>query len=70
MQKLYSINIVKLAKRLEELKEVIRIVYKARIVINDVLISNVILNARDKIILINFGFTRRIRENVPTFFPS
>jgi len=37
---------------------------------NDVLISNVILNARDKITLINFGFTRRIRENVPTFFLS
>jgi len=70
MQKLYSINIVELAERLEELKEAIRMVHKAGIVMNDVSISNVMLDARDKITLIDFGFAGRIGENVPTFFPS
>ncbi len=69
MQKLYKINTVELAKRLDELEDAIKRVHEAGIAINDISISNVMLDAQDKITLIDFGFAGRIGEEVPSFFP-
>ena len=69
MQELYNINVDELAKRLDELKEAIRTVHRAGVVINDVSISNVMRDAEDNIRLIDFGFAGRIGHKVPAFFP-
>ena len=69
MQKLCKINIVELAERLDELEDAIKKVHGAGIAINDVSISNIMLDAQDKITLIDFGFAGRIGEEVPHFFP-
>lgn len=69
MQELYEINVDELAKRLDELKEAIRTVHRAGIVINDVSISNVMCDAEGNIRLIDFGFAGRIGHKVPAFFP-
>ena len=69
IQELYNINVNKLAKRLDEFKEVIRTVYRAGVVINNVSISNVIRDADSNIRLIDFGFAGRIGYKVPAFFP-
>lgn len=69
MQKLYKINTVELAERLDELEDAVKRVHEAGIAINDVSISNIMLDAQDKITLINFGFAGRIGEEVPSFLP-
>ncbi|MCJ1335902.1 hypothetical protein MMC09_001176 [Bachmanniomyces sp. S44760] len=69
MQRLYKIPVFDLAERLEELKDAIERVHKAGIVFNDVSISNVMLDAQDRITLIDFGFAGRIGEDIPSFFP-
>ena len=69
MQKLYKINRVELAERLDELEDAIKRVHETGIAINDVSISNVMLDAQDKITLIDFGFAGWIGEEVPSFFP-
>lgn len=69
MQKLCKINRIELAERLDELKDVIKRVHEAGIAINDVSISNVMLDAQDNITLIDFGFAGRIGEKIPSFFP-
>ncbi len=69
MQELYKINIVELAERLDELENAVQRVHEAGIAINDVSISNIMLDAQDKITLIDFGFAGRIGEEIPSFFP-
>lgn len=69
MQKLCKINIIELAERLDELKDAIEMVHEAGIVVNDVSISNIMLDAQNNITLIDFGFAGRIGEKVPDFFP-
>lgn len=44
MQKLYKINTVELAERLDELEDVVKRVHEAGIAINDVSISNIMLD--------------------------
>ncbi|KAI9799440.1 MAG: hypothetical protein M1825_004540 [Sarcosagium campestre] len=69
MQKLYKINLRELSERLDEFEDAIKRVHEAGIAINDVSISNVMLDANDKITLIDFGFAGRIGERIPSFFP-
>lgn len=69
MQNLCKINRIELAERLDELKDAIERVHETGIAINDVSISNVMLDAQDNITLIDLGFAGRIGETVPSFFP-
>lgn len=69
MQRLCKINTVELAERLDELEDAIRRVHATGIAINHVSISNVMLDAQDKITVIDFGFAGRIGEKVRSFFP-
>ncbi|KAL9123652.1 MAG: hypothetical protein Q9217_006935 [Psora testacea] len=69
MQKLYKIKTVELAERLDELEKAIKVIHEAGIAINDVSISNVMLDVQDNITLIDFGFAGRIGEEIPSFFP-
>ncbi|KAI9889124.1 MAG: hypothetical protein M1814_005786 [Vezdaea aestivalis] len=69
MQKLYKINMADLSERLDELQDALRMVHEAGVVINDVSVSNVMVDEHDKITLIDFGFAGRIGQEVPFFFP-
>ena len=70
MQELYKINTSELAKRLDELEYAIKKVHEAGIAINDVSISNVMLDAQNRITLVDFGFAGHIGEEFPSCFPS
>ena len=65
---MYQINTVELFGRLDGLYDAIETVHEAGIAINNISISNVMLDANDGIILIDFGFAERITEEIPSFF--
>jgi Protein kinase domain len=69
MQMLQRIGIIELAERSNEVKEAVKKVHAAGVAMNDISISNVMLDRDDNITLIDFGFAGKVGTRVPPYFP-